>query len=180
MVVTSRDPLGERLGALLGRLGGLLGRLGAILGRLGAHLVRLGPSWTVLAASWCPLGPSWSPLGSEKVMREDARRLGRFGILGSGPPLGAVLGASWGLLGASWGRELQMSVRVSRLGPLLEPSWGALGPSWRPLGAVLARLGPLLGPNKSCENGPGGRRRTRQAQDESGRGAPNPLMIPQE
>ena len=89
MVFASRDPLGERLGALLGRLGGLLGRLGAILGRLGAHLVRLEPSWTVLAASWCPLGPSWSPLGSEQVIRDDSgeprRHAGRPEILGSGP-----------------------------------------------------------------------------------------------
>ena len=35
---------------------------------------------------------------------------------------------------------------------------------------MLARLGPLLGPNKSCENGPGGRRRTRQAPGDLRRG----------
>ena len=55
------------------------------------------------------------------------------------------LGASWGLLGASWGGRLGFSVRVPPLGPLLGPSWGPLGPSWGALGGLFGGLGGLLG-----------------------------------
>ena len=68
----------------------------------------------LLGASWGPIGASWGPLG---------------GLLG---PLGGLLGASWGLLGASPGKELDMAVRVLRLGPLLEPCssvWQAPSPT---------------------------------------------------
>ena len=47
-------------------------------------------------------------------------------------------GESWGVLRASWGR----------IGRILGPSWGrlgSLGASWERLGAVLRRLGDVLG-----------------------------------
>ena len=58
------------------------------------------------------------------------------GLLG---PLGASVGASWGLLGPSWGGRLGLSVQAPPLGPLLGPSWGPLGPL---LGLSWAVLGP--------------------------------------
>ena len=60
-------------------------------------------------------------------------------------PFRGLLGASWGLLGASSGEDVEMAVRVPRLGPLLEPSWGPLGPPWMPLGPFWGALGDLLG-----------------------------------
>ena len=42
-------------------------------------------------------------------------------------PLGGFVGALRGLLSASWDRRLDMSVRVPPLGPLLGPSWGLFG-----------------------------------------------------
>ena len=56
----------------------------------------------------------------------------------SGPPLGAILGASWAVLGAS-GAVLGPSWAVSAL------SWGPLGPSWGSPAGVLGRLGAILG-----------------------------------
>ena len=47
------------------------------------------------------------------------------------PPLGPLLGPSWGSLGLSW----------APLGPF----WGPLGPSWDPLGGLLGRLGAVFG-----------------------------------
>ena len=38
-----------------------------------------------------------------------------------------------------------MSVRVPPLGPLLGPSWGPLGPCGGPLGGLLGHLGAILG-----------------------------------
>ena len=61
---------------------------------------RFGASWGLFWVSWGLLGASWG-----------------------------LLGASWGLLEASWGGRFGFSVRVPPLGPLLGPSWGPLGPS---------------------------------------------------
>ena len=47
------------------------------------------------------------------------------------PPLGPLLGRSWGPLGPSWRP--------------LGPSWSPLGPSWGPLGGLLGPLGAILG-----------------------------------
>ena len=47
------------------------------------------------------------------------------------PPLGPLLGRSWGPLGPSWRP--------------LGPSWRPLGPSWGPLGGLLGPLGAILG-----------------------------------
>ena len=61
-----------------------------------------------------------------------------------GPPWG-LLGASWGLLAASWGGRFELSLQAPPLGPLLGPSWGSLGPSWAPLGPFGGPLGPSWG-----------------------------------
>ena len=65
IVVASRDPLEEPLGALLGRLGGLLGRLGALLGRLGA----------LWGASWAGLGGLLGPLGQWEGRKGDNAKI---------------------------------------------------------------------------------------------------------
>ena len=77
-------------------------------------------------------GGSWRPLG---------------GLLGPPvPPLGPILGLSWGPLGQSW----------APLGPsvpswaILGASWGPLGPSWGDLGDILGRLGCCEGPKGGC------------------------------
>ena len=93
-----------------------------------------------------------------------------------GRPLGGLLGRLGGLLG-----------RLGAILGVLERSLGVLGPSGGtvasprvPLEALLARLGALLGPKKSRDKLRGAPEGLRQAQEKSGRGAPNPLMIPQE
>ena len=40
-------------------------------------------------------------------------------------------------MGLRGGRELELSVRVARLGLFLEPSWRPFGPSWKRLGSFL-------------------------------------------
>ena len=47
------------------------------------------------------------------------------------PPLGHLLGPSWGSLGPSWASPA--------------PFWSPFGPSWDPLGGLLGRLETLLG-----------------------------------
>ena len=56
-----------------------------------------------------------------------------------------LLGPSWGLLGPSRGGRLEFSIRGPPLGPLLGPSWGPLGLSWAPLGPSWGPLGPSQG-----------------------------------
>ena len=86
------------------------------------------------------MGASWEP-------PEDLLGL-PGGLLGAS---GAFLGVSWGSLGGLLGRlgglsgrELERSVRVSRLGTLLEPSWGRLGGLLCRLGTLWGRFGALL------------------------------------
>ena len=74
-------------------------------------------------------------------------------ILASWGPLGKGLGALLGRLGGFLGR-------LEAVLDVLGRSFGdsrVLGPSWGPLGALLARLGALLAPKKSCENAQGAR-----------------------
>ena len=94
----------------------------------------LGASWGILGACSRPLGASWGRRGGLGeilgVILGWGPRHVRSGAL-SGPPLGAVLGASWAVLGAS--------------GPLLGRSWAVLGRSWAPPGPSGGDLGGLLG-----------------------------------
>ena len=63
-------------------------------------------------------------------------------------PLGGFAGALRGLLSASWDRRLDMSARVPPLGPLLGPSWGLfgfLGALFGRLGALLGASWAVLG-----------------------------------
>eukprot|EP00959_Pyramimonas_sp_CCMP1952_P275032 5749523-Pyramimonas_sp.AAC.1 len=137
----SRGPPGGLLGASSGLLEGLWGPPG---GRLGASSRStgdfLGACWGFLEA--CLLGASPG---------------GKLEISGRGPPLGPLLGPSWGSLGLSW----------APLGPPRGPTWGGRwGPGGRPgapealeqqwttpwnsmnfasLGPQRGRLGALLG-----------------------------------
>ena len=81
-------------------------------------------------------------------------RLEAFGGLSSSiwRPVGAVLGASWGL-----GRLLGLLGAIVLGGVLgllglLSGSWGALGASWGALGGVLGPLGRLLDPLEAMDN----------------------------
>ena len=67
-------------------------------------------------------------------------------ILASWGPLGKGLGALLGPLGGVLGR---LEAVLGVLGRSFGDS-RVLGPSWVPLGALLACLGALLGPKKSC------------------------------
>ena len=96
---------GGLLGAVLGPLGASFGPFGGLLGRLGG----------LLGASWGLFGASWGLLGAPSGGRLD------FSVFC--PPLGPLLGPSWGPLGPSWA--------------VLGPSWGRLGPSWSRLGSLL-------------------------------------------
>ena len=57
-----------------------------------------------------------------------------------------LLGASWSLLGAKEGGSLEFSVPRPPLGRLLGPSWGPLGRSRAPFGPSWGPLGPSWGP----------------------------------
>ena len=105
-----------------------MGGTGVLLGLVWGVLVpSWGRLWALLELSWGPLGSSGAPPGAilEAI---DQRRGGsptQLHPLGAlSPPLGAILGRSWG-----------------RLGALLGPSWGPLGPSWGPLGLSWGLLG---------------------------------------
>jgi len=138
-------------------LGSSWGRLGALLGCLGASGAVLGPSWAVLGPSWGPLGPSWGDLGSFLGRRVIQKPYENQIFWPLGALLGRVLELFWDVLEAS--------------GAVLRQSWaswadrsatrGSHEPIWEPLGALLARLGALLGPKKSRDKsrqGPGGTR----------------------
>ena len=58
--------------------------------------------------------------------------------------VGPLRGVS-GHLAVSWGGALELSVGGPPLGLVLGPSWGSLGPSWAPLGPSWGPLGGLLG-----------------------------------
>ena len=85
---------------------------------------RLRASWDLFGPLGGLFGASWRPLGG--LLEAASKPLGgRFGA--SFGPLGA-------LLRLSRGGRLEVSVRGPPLGPLLGPSWGSLGMSWTPLG----------------------------------------------
>ena len=66
----------------------------------------------------CSFESSWGSLGG---------LLGPLlGLLG---PLGDFLRACWRFRGSHWGGGLEISVRVPPLGPLLGLSWGLIGPA---------------------------------------------------
>ena len=126
-------PSWSRLGGLLGCIGGLLGRLGPLLGSLGA----------LLGASWAVLGRREAEKARKQKTSKNTTANQQFSLLGA--LLGGFVNACWAVWAAS--------------GPVLGPSsvswsdiWASgapIGPSWRLLGALLARLRALLGPNKS-------------------------------
>ena len=97
--------LGSPLGACLGSRGGLLRLLGSFLGPRGAYweplegLRELGVLrglWGLLGGSLGPDGASWEPLDGLREPSGGLYRARDVGMLVRVPPVGAVLGRSWG------------------------------------------------------------------------------------
>ena len=146
------------LGAFWGRLETFLDRLGALLGPsflthgLTPSLSHVWPALGLLGFCRALLGVLWSSLGPSGDF------LGRsWSILGTFvPPSGFTPSLSHAAGDKLRGERLVMPVRIPPLGPILGPSWGSLGPSrglWGRLRALLGVLGPSWGPHwPSCDD----------------------------
>ena len=95
-----------------------------------------GPFWGLFWVSWGPPGASWEPLGCLWRLLGASWCLlvhtggGWLGFLLHGPPVGSLLGPSWGPLRLLWA--------------LLLLFWDSLGPSWGALGGLWGRSVAVL------------------------------------
>ena len=119
-----------------------------------------------MGAFWGLLGASYSR-GLEVLFRVPplGPLLGRsWGRLGHVGPivrrLGALLEVSWAVLGASW-------AVLGASGAVLKPSWAVLGPSWGPLMPPRGDLGGLLGRRGASGSRNGGNARILQKPKEN-------------